>query len=277
LPTLLSFLDPWLPLALLATAIAYFIDFRRTDDAVAPLARNLLRVALVLLVIRFAAFVSVYGRPPLASPSEGLGTIALCLALVYGILEQLHGERSAGFPLVAAATLFQVAALFGEPAAPLANELLREPWFGFHAISAICGYTGFAIGAVYAAMFLLLYGSLKRARFGMVWDRMPSLDVLARMSIRAATLGFVFLTVSIVAGTFGWGRLLDHPAWQDPKVVATTVAWVVYAIGLSLYYFRGWRGLRLVSLTLVAFLLMVLSSWVVPYLLGSAHGVSGIR
>ena len=40
------------------------------------------------------------------------------------------------------------------------------------------------------------------------------------MSIGAASLGFVFLTFSIAAGSVGWGRLLDHPAWQDPKVVA---------------------------------------------------------
>jgi len=169
------------------------------------------------------------------------------------------------------------ASAFGAPLAPdVVGGLLREPWFGFHASSAILAYTAFAVGAVYAAMFLLLYRGLKRRSFGLLWERMPSLDDLARMSIGAASLGFVFLTVSIAAGSFGWGRLLDHPAWQDPKVVATVAAWIVYAVGLSLYYFRGWRGIRCVTITLVAFILMILSSWVVPFLLGSAHGVSGL-
>ena len=84
------------------------------------------------------------------------------------------------------------------------------------------------------------------------------------------------LPLAIVAGSFGWARVLDHPAWQDPKVLATIAVWVVYAFGLSLYYFRGWRGIRCVGITLVAFVLMILSSWIVPLLLGSAHGVSGL-
>ena len=277
--TLLTFMVPWLPLAMAVTSVLYFLDFRRRDDALAPSARLALGACLLMLILQFTAFVAVYGRPPLASPAEGLGTIGFALMLVYGILETLHGDRSAGFPLVAAATLFVAASSWGAPAAPadVVGGLLREPWFGFHAGSAILGYTAFAVSAVYAALFLLLYANLKRRTFGLFWERMPSLDVLASMSIRTSSLGFAFLTFSIAAGSVGWGRLLEHPAWQDPKVMATVVAWVVYAIGLSLYYFRGWRGIRCVTITLVAFGLMVLSSWVVPFLLGSAHGVSGLE
>jgi len=277
LQTLLEFLVPWLPVALTVASILYFLDFRRSDDALAPAARLALGICLVMLVLRFAAFVEVYGRPPLASPAEGLGTIGFALALVYGILETLHGDRSAGFPLVAGATLFVTASMFGAPArADLVSDLLREPWFGFHASSAILGYTAFAVGAVYATLFLLLYLALKRRTFGLFWQRMPSLDDLARMSIGSTSLGFVFFTFSLAAGSVGWSRVLDHPAWQDPKVVSTALAWFVYAVGLSLYYFRGWRGIRCVRITLAAFVLMILSSWVVPFLLGSAHGVSGL-
>ncbi|MCA9753809.1 MAG: cytochrome c biogenesis protein CcsA [Gemmatimonadetes bacterium] len=275
--TLVNGLVPWLPIALLGTTLAYLADFRRRDTRLVPLTRVLLAVSVALLALRFAAFVTTFGRPPLAAPAEGLGTIGFALALVYGILEALHGDRSAAVPLLGAATFFLAGAVFAPPLqGAVTSELLSQPWFGFHAITAILGYTAFAVGAVYATLYLGLYSALKRRRFGLFWDRMPPLDVLAQMAIRSATLGFVFLTLAIVAGSFGWARVLDHPAWQDPKVLATIAVWVVYAFGLSLYYFRGWRGIRCVGITLVAFVLMILSSWIVPLLLGSAHGVSGL-
>jgi ABC-type uncharacterized transport system permease subunit len=64
--------------------------------------------------------------------------------------------------------------------------------------------------------------------------------------------------------------------WLDPKVLSTLLAWVVYGLGVSLWHFAGWRGIRAIGLTLVAFALMVLSTWLVPWALGSAHGVRGI-
>lgn len=269
-------LDSWLPLALAATTIAYGIDFRRTDGPPRALPTWLLRITFAAMLARFFAFVAVYGRPALASPTEALGTIALAIVVVYGILEALHRDRSVAFPLLSLATIAKTAAMLGPPPAPVANELLTQTWFGFHAMSAILGYTGFSVGAVYAVLFLVLYSRLKRHQFGVFWDRLPPLDELATMAIRGAGLGFVFLTLAMVAGAFGWSRLLDHPVWQDPKVVSTFLAWLAYAIGLGLYHFGGWRGARCVWITLVAFGLMILSSWVVPALLGSSHGVSGL-
>jgi ABC-type uncharacterized transport system permease subunit len=38
-----------------------------------------------------------------------------------------------------------------------------------------------------------------------------------------------------------------------------------------LHYFAGWRGVRCIGITLAAFVLMLLSTWLVPFVLGSAH------
>ncbi len=274
--SLVRFLDPLLPLALLVTTVAYFLDFRSDSRKRSVWVTATLAVTFTLLVVRFVAFLLAEGRPPLATPDEGFGTIALSIVAVYALLEMAHRERSLGFPLLGAATLAEIFAVFRQTDPAHVSDLLRQPWFGFHATSAILGYTAFAVSAVYGALFVALYVSLKRARFGIAFERMPSLDVLSRSAIRSATFGFAFLTASIVAGAFGWARLLEGPVWLDPKVLSTMLAWVVYGTGVSLWHFRGWRGIRAVGLTLVAFAIMVLSTWIVPWALGSAHGVRGI-
>jgi HemX protein len=271
----LRFLESLLPLALLCAAAAYFVDLRRETMQRSRLAPVTLYVAAGLLVGWFILFEIVRGRLPLANPAEGFGTVAMSIALVYTLLEVISRERALGFPLLLAAALLRIVASLSPDTIEPVSDLLREPWFGLHAMSSVLGVTGLTVSAVYGVVFLFLYANLKRRRFGLAFERMPSLDVLARSSIRAATIGFVFLTVAIVAGSFGWARTLEGPAWQDPKIVSVMVAWVVYGIGVALWYVRGWRGIRAIGLTLVAFLLWILSSWLVPWLLGSAHGLKG--
>jgi ABC-type uncharacterized transport system permease subunit len=153
------------------------------------------------------------------------------------------------------------------------NVLLRRPWFGFHTVTAVLGYTGFAVSAVYSTLFLLLYGDLKRRRFGFFFDRLPSLEILSKAAIHAATLGLVFLSAAIVGGAVGWVREMNAPVLLEPKVVSTLLVWLVYAIGVGLYHFTGWRGIRCIGITLVAFLLMLASTLLVPAFLESAHDV----
>ncbi len=274
--SVLNVLDPLLPLALAATTLAYFLDFRDAPGRPAWLSPAALLVSSTLLVLRFIVFVWLEQRPPLATPAEAFSAIALAITVVYVLLEKLHRDRSLGFPLLAAATLAQSAALFSHTETTQVSALLGETWFGFHAIAAILGYTSFAISAVYGILFLVLYQNLKHHRFGAAFLRMPSLDELATSSMRTAVLGFLFLTAAIIAGTFGWGRLIEGPVWLDPKVLTTMLAWAVYGVGVALWHFAGWRGIRAIGLTLIAFLIMVMSSWVVPWILGSAHGAKGL-
>jgi HemX protein len=266
-------LDPLLLLFLTATTVLYWIAFLRGREAHLLPARVCLGVTLGLLVTRFAAFVIEMGRPPLATRGEAFTTVALSIALVFGILELFHRERSAGFLLLAFAALFEGLSFLDSPAGPEVNTVLGDPWFGVHAVAATFGYTAFAISAVYATLFVLLYTDLKRRRFGVLYEQVPSLEALSRLAIRSAFLGLAFLTIAIVVGTQAWVRVLSVPFYRDPKVVSTLVIWAIYGAGVSLHYFAGWRGIRSIGITLAAFVLMVLSSWLVPIVLGSSHGV----
>jgi ABC-type uncharacterized transport system permease subunit len=266
-------LDLLVPLALGGTTILYLRDFLRGTPRGYPWSRVALQLTILLQIIRFVAFVSVWQRLPLASPGEAFTTIALAITIVYALLEAWSRERSAGFFFLTIATVFKVCGVLGAPPGTEVNQVLRQTWFGIHAITAVLGYTAFAVSAVYAILFLMLYRDLKHRRFGLWYDRMPPLDRLSSTSTLAATLGLGFLTVAIAVGAFGWSKVLDYPAHQDPKVVSSLIVWTVYATGLVLHRFARWSGIRSIGLTLIAFGLMVLSSWLMPLVLHSVHDV----
>jgi ABC-type uncharacterized transport system permease subunit len=273
---LLLILDLSLAVALAGTTVAYLVEFLRGPERRLEAARFALAGTLFVAALRLAVFLQLMGRPPLAGPGEAFTLIAFCILAVHTLLEFLHAERSTGFLLLAVATGFHVVGISTGPAGTEVNALLAKPWFGMHVLAALLGYTAFAVGAVYSTLFLLLYGDLKRRRFGFIYERVPPLEVLSSMAIRTALLGFLFLSAAIAVGAFGWVREVDHPVLRDPKVVSTVLVWLVYALALGLHRFTGWRGIRSIGITLAAFLLMVLSSWLVPALLGSAHGVQGL-
>jgi len=272
----LPIVDLVLLVALLGTTLLLVGEFLRGPSRRLASVRVLLGATLALAAARLALFVAANGRPPLATPGEAFSTIAFSITLVTFLLEVIDRERSTAFLMLTAATIFQGVALLGEPVGSEVNELLLQPWFGLHALTAILGYTSFAIGAVYGVVFLLLYTDLKRRRFGLVYEQAPSLEELSRSALRASTLGFAFLTAAFVVGVVGWRRVLDRPLYEDPKVVSTLLVWLVYGTGISLYWFAGGRVVRCIGITLAAFVLMILSSWLVPLALGSIHGVRGL-
>ena len=47
---------------------------------------------------------------------------------------------------------------------------------------------------------LILYNEIKLNKFGLIFNRLPSLEILERMSFIAAIIGFVFLTITIIIG-----------------------------------------------------------------------------
>ncbi len=270
---LAKLLEVMVPLSLSATTFLYLMEFLRGRRSQSPRARVVLRAAIAFQLAQFGVFVSIWGRLPLASPGEAFGTIALAITVVYALLEILMRDRSTGFFFLTVATVFAICGVLGAPPGPEVNEVLRQTWFGFHAISAVLGYTAFAVSAIYAILFVLLYRDLKRRRFGLAYERMPPLETLSRTSTQAATLGLGFLTIAIGVGAIGWAKELDHPPLRDPKVVSSLAVWMVYAAGLALHRTARWSGIRSIGLTLVAFILMLLSSWIMPIVLDSAHNV----
>jgi ABC-type uncharacterized transport system permease subunit len=263
-------LNTLLPIVYALTVLAYLADFVREDPQAARVGRGLLQAAVVLHAAYLALRTAAYGHVPLASVFEVLTSVAFGLALVYLYVETRSGIATTGTFVIAFVFAFQTVSSAFVSAPESFPSVLRSPLFALHTAAAVLGHTAFAVSAVYGALFLLLHHELKASRFGIVYRRLPPLDVLARMSLRAWSLGLAFLTATILIGAV-WAAG-SYPAFaSDPKVVLTFVVWAVYAGGLWLQQRQGWPGRRTMYVSLAGFVLMVASMAAVRLFLPSFH------
>ncbi|NIQ10374.1 MAG: inner membrane protein YpjD, partial [candidate division Zixibacteria bacterium] len=78
----------------------------------------------------------------------------------------------------------------------------------------------------------------------MVYNRLPALEVLDSMHIRAASLGFAFLTLTIALG-FLWLELTFGRIFFDWKIISALITWTIFGLVLVSKHFFGWSGKRI--------------------------------
>lgn len=258
--TLIDLFTALLPLMYGLAAANYSVYFVRRDPFAERTCTPFLLATVFIHLVSLLARYLHFDRYPIASLPEVLTVIAFAVAAVYLYVERVTRSKATGAFLIAMAGALQLAAstlLAHMPA--VETSLLHEAtlWW-LHTTLAILGYSGFAVGAVYGLMFVLLYRALKNKKFGIIFERLPSLDTLATMGMGAALLGWMFLTAAIVVGVFMSFELVPS-FYSDPKVISSGVAWLAYALAVGGYFVLGWRGARTVYLSLFAFSIAVIT------------------
>lgn len=220
------------------------------------------------LALRFLAF----DHPPITSVFEIMSMLAAGVAVGYAYIELRTKARNTGFFILFLSLIFQcVSSLFIKDTAVI-PEYLHSRVLGFHVSAALLGYTAISLSAVYGFLYLMLYHEIKSTRFGLIYSRLPSLEMLETMSHKAEVFGFMMLTVAIGIGVLWLPRVFKDFSYLDPKLVGTLFIWVLYAVGLSAKRRLGWQGRKTIILSLVAFGFVFLSMTVINLYLSSFHG-----
>ena len=106
------------------------------------------------------------------------------------------------------------------------------------------GHSAFALGFVYGVMHVMLYRALKSGEFGLVFERLPSLDVLSAMVLfRSTFIGWLALSGTILVGVLMSVEYFPN-FYQDPKFLTTILVWVVYGATVVAYVGLKWQGTR---------------------------------
>jgi len=148
---------------------------------------------------------------------------------------------------------------------PFRLDSFASAWTVFHLTATYLGLLGCAIGAAGGGMYLFVQGRLKsKAGLGQV-NPMASLETLETLIVRAATLGFVLLTLSLISGLVmvtqsEQATSLGKAWWGSPKVWLAALAWLVYAVLINVRSFSTVRGRRAAWLA-IAGLVLVLATY----------------
>lgn len=236
--------------------------------------RAALGVSLIGLAPHAAAIAGRWvrvGHGPYLGFYEVVSSFAFASVLVLGVVTWRYAAlRVAGVALMPAAFLMLAGSMFAPRSELEITSRLASWWLTVHVAFAKLCYAAFIASFVIALIYLVRAGA--RGGLADVLDKLPSQEVLDDLAYRFVSLGFIFLTVMIVAGAIwaneAWGR---YWAW-DPIETWSLVSWVVYAIVLHLRLTMGWRGRR-AAVAAVAALPVVLFALVgVPVVYKSIHG-----
>ncbi len=255
------------------SGVGYGALFVGRAPALGRAARPLLMIAM-LAHVAYMVWRSVEAHTlPLHTLSGALGTVSLCLALVYLYLEMRQGTPMTGVfvvPVVALLVLIGGIPFPGVKPPKELVKLLESPFFAIHMLTAVTAYCAFALAAVFGLLFLMLYHELKLGRLTLVYHRLPPLEQLKQMNIRSTLAGFVLLSGAILIGAIWLSRL--KPAYfTDPKVIATMLVWVIFGAAITVHYRWSQSSRASVLLTLTGFALMLLSTLVIGPLSSSFH------
>ena len=267
---LLPLLTTLLPV-LYALAIAgYARAYAREDGVGGRLGPIALRAAVLVHIFYLSVRGVLEGHLPLASVYDFLSATGLSMAIVYLYVEAREGIRTTGVFVLPFVFLIQiVSSAYGNQATPEPVPL-RPFWFELHTLTAVLGYSAFAVSAIYGVLFLMLYRDLKANRFSFFFRRMPPLEVLGQMNIRAAGGGLVLLTLAIALGV-GWLQSSGAGSFSDPKILLTLFVWCIFAFSVLAYHRLGWRGPRAIYMSLLGFTTLLLSRVAVDLFLHSFH------
>lgn len=248
-----------------------------------PLARRLVtKLALTAVFLDLAATVHLaleLKRLPMGGPLEFLGLLALAMLATYLVIEKRLGAKNTGFLITGMALLLKFLSSALIRPVPEASPYLSDPGFAGHAIFILLAYTALSLSFLYAILYLILARQLMRRQFGLLFRRLPSLDVLERMSVGAVELGLPMLFVGLCLGHLWMYDLAERVTPEmaalltpyDPKIMATWVIFLAYAGGVAGYRFLGWRGRRMNLMAVIGYLVVVTSMGLIQHFFPSFH------
>ena len=260
-----------LPFLYLATFAIYFYDFQQGGKKFENSKRVFLFITLFFHFLYLLLRTIQFDHPPITNVFEIFTVLAFSISFAYFILELVTDIRGTGPFIIIISIVFQIISTFFIQDLTEVKEVLRSNLLGIHVISALIGYSGITISAVYGVLYLILYNEIKLNKFGLIFNRLPSLEILERMSFIAAIIGFVFLSITIIIGIIWLPKAFVQFSYLDPKLIGTFAVWILYGIGLINKFLGKWRGKKLIILSIIGFALAICSTILTNFLAKSFH------
>jgi ABC-type uncharacterized transport system permease subunit len=238
-------------------AIAYLALLAGRREAMVWTARVLTLVGWVLQGTGLGVLLAAQGWRPQGF-AQGLSVLAFLLVALFLAVELRTRAPVLGSFLAPAAVAVWLPALYILPAEQPARVGTWTPLLVAHIGVALTGLAVFAVATGVAVAFLLQERQVKGKHFGVLFERLPSLELLDGLNRRLVTWGFIALSLTLVSGLGVAARSGDARDFQGVEIT-TAVAWLVFAGLLQARVLAGWRGRRVAWLTMAGFGLLVLS------------------
>ena len=263
----------------IAAALAYGRYFATQERASGRTATAALGTAALVHTFVIGMRTMAAGHAPFAGTSAAISAFVWLLALAYLYTETTSGERSMGLFIVVLLVLLQLIPVLDTPVTDAPSTVLQSPLFVVHVSAMLFAYASFGIACVIGVTYVLLFKEIKKKQLGFFYKRLPSLQVLDRMNMRAVGIGWVFITAGIIVGGT-WAMTTAVQTAPDPRLRAMTIVdpkiliaflcWGIYSFHLVSRRF-GWGARRSAWLSAIGFAIVILNFVPVGFFLTRSH------
>jgi ABC-type uncharacterized transport system permease subunit len=230
-------------------AYIFFGRNKKLENKVPSMIISLIVIHVIHLIIRGLAIETI----PLATKLDALSLLALAIISLILIIEISSDNRTTIFFAVLLSFLIQTISSMFYSWELLPNPLLVNSLYTIHVVLTILGYSAISISALYALLYVMLNHNIKNHRLGIIYEKLPPLRNLERLSIRAVQIGIITLGLGILAGHFQAKEVLGTYWPIDPKVIYNNIIWFCYFLGLVIAQIFKWRGRWMAYLAMVGF------------------------
>jgi ABC-type uncharacterized transport system permease subunit len=197
--------------------------------------------------------------------------LAFGIGFSYFVLELVTDIRGTGPFIIIFSFIFQlISSIFIKDLIEV-KDVLRSNLLGVHVLHALIGYAGITISGVYGFLYLILYKEIKTNKFGLIFERLPNLEILEKLSFYSAVIGFFSLSVAIVIGVIWLPQAFPDFSYLDPKLVTSSMIWIMYGIGILAKLWGKWVGKKVVMFSIFGFIIAIISTILTNFLASSFH------
>lgn len=200
------------------------------------------------------------GYFPFVTIYEKAAVLAWVVLLVYLLAEYKTRVKSFGCLLVPLVFIDLSYALFLSREVPSLAPSLEKFLFYVHIAFSILGFVALVIVFAGGMIYIVQEDQVKSKKFGKLYSRLPSLEMLDKVNYRALVFGFPLLTLGMVFGSL-WANYSGAQLWnwEDPIEIWTLITWLIYAVLLQGRLTAGWRGRRASILAIIGFTAVVIT------------------
>jgi len=220
-------------------------------------------VVTILFHLVYLALLTVKnGYPPIGSVFQMMTMIACTLSIIYLSVELYIKTTALGGFVISLSTIFQGLSAIYITHSPDVDITVLSNWvIDVHIVSALLGYSAISTAGIYGLLYLILFRQIQNNHFGILFQRLPNLEIMEKMSTDSVITGFTFMCISIIAGVTQFAqtdaKILDRIL--DPKLLGVIIIWIHYGVALLVKHNLGWNGRRMSILFITGLLVTFLS------------------
>lgn len=248
----------WMAIMLYAAAsvlyVYFFVTKRRLMSVLATAATG---AGFIMQTVSLVLRTYSAGTIPIAGTFNSLLLMTWFMVLVYFVVEHLIRLKTLGTLLIPITAVLLLFAWTRYQSPKELDTILKSWWVFLHVPVVFTAYAGFTVGTGASIAYLIQQKQLKKRHVNILFRRLPPLQTLDAVALKAITFALPFLTMGLMIGVaraVKWGVR----GWLlDPVVIFSLLTWLLYALYLLLRSLAELSGRRAAMLAIAGFLALL--------------------